>query len=80
MRPYSKRGKPARRAGLMNLPDSLIISTFGAEYRGIVQYYLLAGDVWRFTRLRWVAESLLENLRAVGRTDLDLLRQSPACR
>jgi hypothetical protein len=67
--PYSKRGKPARRAELMNLPDSLVISTFGAEYRGIVQYYLLAGDVWRFTRLRWVAEtSLLKTLAARHRT------------
>ena len=67
--PYSKRGKPARRAELMNLPDSLIISTFGAEYRGIVQYYLLAGDVWRFTRLRWVAEtSLLKTLAARHRS------------
>jgi group II intron reverse transcriptase/maturase len=67
--PYSKRGKPARRAELMNLPDSLIISTFGAEYRGIVQYYLLAGDVWRFTRLRWAAEtSLLKTLAARHRS------------
>jgi Type II intron maturase len=67
--PYSKRGKPERRAELMNLPDSLIISTFGAEYRGIVQYYLLAGDVWRFTRLRWVAEtSLLKTLAARHRS------------
>ena len=31
---------------------TLIISTYGAEYRGIVQYYLLAGDVWRLNRLR----------------------------
>jgi Reverse transcriptase (RNA-dependent DNA polymerase) len=36
--PYLTHGKPARRAELMNLPDSLIISTYGAEYRGIVQY------------------------------------------
>ena len=37
--PYLKHGKPARRAELMNLPDSLIISTYGAGYRGIVQYF-----------------------------------------
>ena len=49
-------GKPARRAELMNLPDSLIISTYGAEYRGIVQYYLLAGNVARLYRLHWVME------------------------
>ena len=49
----------------MNLPDRLIISTYGAEYRGITQYYLLAGDVWRLNRLEWVAEtSMLKTLAA----------------
>jgi hypothetical protein len=65
--PYLKHGKPERRAELMNLPDSLIISTFGAEYRGIVQYYLLASDVFRLARLRWAAEtSLLKTLALTG--------------
>jgi group II intron reverse transcriptase/maturase len=63
--PYLTHGKPARRAELMNLPGLLIISTFGAEYRGIVQYYLLASDVHRLARLRWAAEtSLLKTLAA----------------
>ena len=67
--PYLKHGKPERRAELMNLPDSLIISTYGAEYRGIVQYYLLASDVWRLARLRWAAEtSLLKTLAARHRS------------
>ena len=67
--PYLKHGKPERRAELMNLPDSLIISTFGAEYRGIVQYYLLASDVFRLIRLRWAAEtSLLKTLAARHRS------------
>src|SRR6266487_3789803 len=53
----------------MNLPDSLIISTYGAEYRGIVQYYLLASDVFRLARLRWAAEtSLLKTLAARHRS------------
>jgi hypothetical protein len=35
----------------------------GAEYRGVVQYYLLAGDVARLTRLHWVmVTSLLKTL------------------
>jgi group II intron reverse transcriptase/maturase len=42
--PYLKRGQPARRTDLMNRDDCTIIRTFGAEYRGVVQYYLLAGD------------------------------------
>jgi hypothetical protein len=36
-----------------------------AEYRGIVQYYLLASDVWRLGRLRWAAAtSMLKTLAA----------------
>ena len=38
---------------------------YGAEYRGIVNYYLLAQDVWRLHALRWNAEtSLLKTLGA----------------
>jgi group II intron reverse transcriptase/maturase len=67
--PYLTHGKPERRTELMNLPDSLIISTFGAQYRGIVQYYLLASDVYRLARLRWAAEtSLLKTLAAKHRS------------
>ncbi|WTZ68423.1 reverse transcriptase/maturase family protein [Streptomyces sp. NBC_01383] len=43
---YMKRGKPARRPELLNQDDHVILSTYGSEYRGIVQYYLLAGDVF----------------------------------
>jgi group II intron reverse transcriptase/maturase len=67
--PYMSRGKPAHRPRLMNDDDLAIISTYGAEYRGIVQYYLLAGDVWRLNRLRWAAEtSLLKTLAAKHRS------------
>jgi group II intron reverse transcriptase/maturase len=60
---YMRRGKPAEQPGLMNEEDYAIVSRYGAEYRGLVQYYLLAGDVWRLTRLRWVmATSLLKTL------------------
>ena len=60
---YMQRGKPERRPGLMNEQDHTIVSRYGAEYRGIVQYYLLAGDVHRLNRLHWVmATSLLKTL------------------
>ncbi len=63
--PYLAHGQPERRTELMNLPDRLIISTYGAEYRGITQYYLLAGDVWRLNRLEWAAStSMLKTLAA----------------
>jgi group II intron reverse transcriptase/maturase len=60
---YMQRGRPERRPELMNEQDHAIISRYGAEYRGIVQYYLLAGDVYRLDRLHWVMEtSLLKTL------------------
>ena len=60
---YMRRGKPAHRSPLMNDDDHVIIGIYGAEYRGIVQYYLLAGDVARLSRLHWVmVTSLLKTL------------------
>ena len=60
---YMQGGKPQRRPELMNEQDHAIISRYGAEYRGIVQYYLLAGDVYRLSRLHWVMlTSLLKTL------------------
>ena len=60
---YMSRGKPERRPELLNDEDHSIISRYGTEYRGIVQYYLLAGDVYRLDRLHWVmVTSLLKTL------------------
>ncbi|TCJ31280.1 maturase [Parafrankia sp. BMG5.11] len=67
--PYLQHGKPERRPELLNFDDRLIVSTYGAEYRGITQYYMLAGDVWRLNRLEWVAKtSMLKTLAAKHRT------------
>jgi hypothetical protein len=61
--PYLKRGKPASRPELKDRDDHAIISIYGAQYRGLVQYYLLAGDVWRLGRLEWVMKtSMLKTL------------------
>jgi group II intron reverse transcriptase/maturase len=67
--PYLSRGKPARRNPMVNETDYNIVARFGAEYRGIVQYYLLAGDVFRLHRLRWVMEtSMLKTLASKHRS------------
>ena len=67
--PYMQHGKPARRTRLMNLDDYTIVSIYGAEYRGIVQYYLLASDVYRLNRLNWVMEtSMLKTLAGKHRS------------
>jgi len=61
--PYLSRGKPACRNPMVNEADYSIVDRFGAEYRGFVQYYLLACDVQRLHRLRWVMEtSMLKTL------------------
>jgi len=63
--PWMARGKPAAQTALHNRSDYDIVAAYGAHYRGIVQYYLLAGDVHRMDRLRWVMEtSLLKTLAA----------------
>ena len=69
--PYLSRGKPACRNPMVNEADYNIVARYGAEYRGIVQYYLLAGDVFRLHRLRWVMEtSMLKTLARKHRSSV----------
>lgn len=63
--PYLQRGKPARQAQLIKESGFTIVATYGIRYRGIVQYYLLAGNVYRLNRLEWVMKtSMLKTLAA----------------
>ena len=63
--PYRRHDKPWHRAAMQNLDDYDIVKTYAAEYRGVVQYYLLANDVWRLKSLRWDAQtSMLKTLAA----------------
>ena len=63
--PYLTRGKPAHRPEWINRDDHDIVATYGSKYRGIVQYYLLAGNVWKLSRLTWVMQtSMLKTLAA----------------
>jgi group II intron reverse transcriptase/maturase len=67
--PYLKRGKPERRPDLLNLTDTLIISSYGARWRGYLQYYLLAHNVWKLNRLQWVMlTSMLKTLAGKHRS------------
>ena len=67
--PYRRHGKPWHRPRLLNLPDYDIVRIYGAEYRGIVNYYLLAQDVWRLGALRWNAlTSMLKTLAGKHRS------------
>ncbi|MFE0061730.1 group II intron reverse transcriptase/maturase [Streptomyces sp. NPDC059003] len=62
--PYMSGGNPASRGVLLHDSDFSIVATYQGEYRGLVQYYLLAQDVSsRFSHLRWVMEtSMLKTL------------------
>lgn len=51
---YMCQGKPIHRTALINDSDYSIVSQYQAEYRGIVQYYLMAFNVHRLGRLRRV--------------------------
>jgi hypothetical protein len=63
--PYLRGGRPEYQPQLLNLDDHEIVKVHGARYRGIVQYYLLAGDVWKLSRLHWVMlTSMLKTLAA----------------
>ena len=60
---YMSNGKPVRRTGFHNDEDYTIVSRYQAEFRGIVQYYLLAYNVSHFGRLQWVmGKSLAQTL------------------
>lgn len=62
-------GKPALRGMLLHDDDFTIVAKYQAEYRGVVQYYLLAQDVFRLGRLGWVMEtSLLKTLACKHRS------------
>jgi group II intron reverse transcriptase/maturase len=65
---YRKKGKPWHRSRLQNQSDYDIVRIYGAEYRGVVNYYLLARNTWRLGTLRWNAEtSMLKTLAAKHR-------------
>jgi group II intron reverse transcriptase/maturase len=62
---YREHGKPWHRTRLQNLDDYDIVRIYGAEFRGVVNYYLLAQDAWRLNTLRWNAgTSMLKTLGA----------------
>ena len=65
MRPLPAAGYTLAPVPAHNLDDYDIVRVYAAEYRGVINYYLLARDVWRLHRLRWNAEtSMLKTLAA----------------
>ena len=62
---YRRHGKPSGRRELQNNDDYDIVRIYGAEYQGVVSYYLLARDVWKLNTLWWhCSTSMLKTLAA----------------
>ncbi len=55
-RAYMRSGKPAHRNDRLSDDDFTVVSRYQAEFRGVIQYYLLALNVSHFGRLQWVME------------------------
>ena len=56
---YTVNDKPTHRNELLADDDYTIVSRYQAEFRGIVQYYLLALNVSHFGKLQWVMQQSL---------------------
>src|SRR5256886_9636854 len=68
---YMSKGRPAQRGALLHDDDFTIVAKYGAEYAGLVQYYLLAQDVFRLGRLSWIMEtSMLKTLAGKHRSTI----------
>jgi group II intron reverse transcriptase/maturase len=60
---YMRDGKPIHRAELVDDSDFDIIARYGIEYRGLMNYYCLAHNIGRMTKVHWVMRrSLLMTL------------------
>ena len=56
---YMKKGKPIHIGKLIHDDDFSIVQRYGQEYRGIVQYYLMAQNVSWLYKLHWIMQSSL---------------------
>jgi group II intron reverse transcriptase/maturase len=62
---YTEGGKPIHRPEMMKDSVFTIISTYQAEYRGLVEYYRMAYNLSTLSRLKWDMErSLTKTLAA----------------
>lgn len=56
---YMHKGKPTHRAELLNESDFTIMATYQLEYRGLVNYYRMAYNLYTLSKLKWVMEQSL---------------------
>lgn len=74
-RAYMRNSKTIHIGKLLNDDDFSIIETYQQQYRGIVQYYLLAQNVCWFGKLHWIMEgSLLKTLAYKHRSSMKKMK------
>ena len=66
---YMRDGKPTHRSMLIHDEDYTIVDRYQSEFRGVVNYYLMAANVAHLGKLQWVMEwSLAKTLAAKHKT------------
>ena len=58
-RQYMQNGKPVHRKERLEDDDFTILTDFQSEYRGLVNYYALAYNLRKLSKLKWVMEQAL---------------------
>ena len=77
---YMKNGKTIHIGKLLQDDDFSIVQRFGAEYRGIVQYYLMAQNVSWLSKLHWIMQgSLLKTLAFKRKSSMNKIKKKYAC-
>ena len=72
---YMKKGKTIHRGELLQDDDFSIVAKYQSEYRGIVQYYILAQNLCWFSKLHWIMEgSLLKTLAYKHRSTMKKMK------
>lgn len=71
-RSFKRNGKVTHRNALLHDNDFSIVEKFQQEYRGLVQYYILAQNLSWFSKLYWTMEtSLLKTLACKHRSSIN---------
>ena len=69
---FMQNGKVTHRKSLLNDDDFSIVQRFQQEYRGLVQYYILAQNLSWFSKLYWIMETaLLKTLACKHRSSIN---------
>jgi group II intron reverse transcriptase/maturase len=76
---YMRAGNPIHRTQLLEESDFSIVARYQQEYRGMVQYYQLAVNVYALHTLHWVMrQSLLKTLARKHKTRMAAMRRKYA--